>query len=232
MSSGKWRLGLTAVGVLGVGVTSWLSVRCSKKADQETEKKKKVLAYAPAIASGIITAGSIIAAHRISSKEIVALTATCGYLASYRDKLEKGLKERFGDAVLNDVRQDARLEMSEEHHRGPSIESSGHGDVHFVEYYLGREFYCSIEHVEWAEKELNRMFHEGKYVCMNDFYELIGIRKSRAGWEFGWPANDDYCDYNLDTPIQFDNILGEDTDGSLLYMIDIRTAPLDCWMEV
>ncbi len=231
MSSGKWRLGLTAVGVIGVGVTSWLSVRCSRKADQETEKKRKVLAYAPAIASGVITVGSIIASHKISSKEIIALTATCGYLASYRDKLEKGIKERYGDATLNDIRQDARFEMKEEHHKSPSIEVSGHGDVHFVEHYLGREFYCSLEHVEWAEKELNRRFHSGKYVCMNDFYGLLGISKSRAGWEFGWPASSNYYDYDLETPIQFDNILGEDEDGSLLYMIDIRTTPFMGWME-
>ena len=240
MGGNKWTLGLTIVGVAGVGLTSYLSVKCSKKADQETETKRKVLAYVPAIASGIITCGSIVASHHISTKEIVALTATCGYLASYRDKIENKVKERFGEDTLHDLRQQTAIEMTkekkfpanEEHHRAISIEDSGHGNVHFVEYYLGREFYSSLEAVEKAEKELNYRFHNGQYVCMNDFYELLGIRKSRAGWEFGWPANDDYIDYNLENPIQFENILGEDEDGSLLYMIDIRTSPLDCYLEV
>lgn len=240
MGGNKWALGLTIAGVAGVGLTSWLSVKCSKKAEQETETKKKVLAYAPAIASGVITCGSIIASHRISAKEIVALTATCGYLAAYRDRIEDKVRDRFGGTALNEIRQETAIELSkekkfpqiEEHHKRVSIEDSGHGNVHFVEYYLGREFYSSLEAVEKAEKELNYRFHNGQSVCMNDFYELLGIRKSRAGWEFGWPANDDYMDYNLETPIQFENILGEDEDGSLLYMIDIRTSPLDCWMEV
>jgi len=238
MKGNKWSLVLSLLGVAGVGVTSWLSVRCSKKAEKETEKKKKIIAYVPAIASGIITSGSILLSHHISRKEIVALTATCGYLAANRDKIEQKVREEFGEEKLKEFKKEVTEDISKERqqedkfYQDVTIEDSGYGHVHFVEYYLGREFYCSYERVEWAEKELNRRFHNGEYVCMNDFYELVNIRKTKAGWEFGWPASKDFYDYDIDTPIIFDNILGEDEYGEELWMIDIRTSPMDCWMEV
>lgn len=236
---------LTATGVLGVGATSWLAVRCSKKADTKETKKEKILAYAPAIACGIGTAGCIVGSHTLSRKEIAALTATCTYLTANRDRIEKKIQERLGDEALEDVRQEVAKEELQEAKKtegkkenkktGQTIEETGYGNELFLDLYLGRKFRSSLDRVEWAMKQLNNDFHNGNYVCMNDLYAYLGIAPTRAGDQFGWPASEDYYDYNLETPIEYDIVDCEDENTKeKMYAIDIRYGfrPCEFWMEV
>ena len=240
---------LSLIGVGGVAATSFLSVKCSKKADTKETKKDKVIAYAPAIISGVVTSGCILGSHHISAKEIAALTASCTYLAANRDKIERKVQEKFGREGLLDIKKEVAKEETtntkalattetrkpKDHFKeGQTIESTGHGNTLFVDLYLGRKFRSSLQHVEWAERQMNNEFHDGKYVSMNDFYGYLGIDKTYAGEEFGWPANDDYYDYHLDEPIHFENIKGEDDDGELMYVIDIGygSYPMAGWNEV
>ena len=98
----RWvRLGLSLVGVAGVGVTSVLSVKCHEKAKDKTEKKEKLAAYIPAIASGVLTSACILGSHKLSSKQIAALTASCGYLAANRKKFEEVVQKNFGKEKAN-----------------------------------------------------------------------------------------------------------------------------------
>lgn len=222
---------LSIMGVLGVGTTSYLSVRCSKKADTKETKKEKIIAYAPAIISGVVTSGCIIGSHHVSSKEIAALTASCGYLAANRDKIEKAVKEKFGDEKAKEIHQEAAVKAMTTH-KNDYIEVTGYGDTLFGEYYFGRKFFCSLERVEWAEKQMNYRFHNGEYVSMNDFYEMLNLEQTRAGSEFGWPANEDFYDYNMETPIEFEHVYGEDENGNPMIMIDIRTSPMEGFYEL
>lgn len=240
---------LSLIGVGGVAATSFLSVKCSKKAETKETKKEKLIAYAPAIACGVVTSGCIVGSHHISAKEIAALTAGCGYLAANREKFEKKIQEKFGKEELLNLKKevakndDLPVKVIDTKNgkkiRGDSmhqtVEETGHGDTLFVELYLGRKFRSSLQHVEWAQKQINNDFHEGKYVSLNDFYGYLGIEKTYAGEEFGWPANDDFYDYiSLDEPIHFENIKGEDDNGELMYVIDIGygSYPMVGWNEV
>lgn len=225
----KLSLVLTILGCFGVGSTAAIAVKCSKKADQTDDKKEKAKAYIPAVVSGVVTMGCIAGSHCVSRKEILALTATCGYFAAKNARIEEEVEKKISPEELEEMKKRIAKEKLE---RDIEIEESGYGKVHFVEYFLGREFWCSLERVEWAEQELNKRFHNGEYVCMNDFYKLLGIHGSQAGYWFGWPATKDFCDLDLETPIPFENILGEDEYGNLMYMIDIRTKPVNYWMEV
>ena len=231
---------LTTVGSIGVGITSWLAVRCSKKAETKETTKEKIIAYAPAIARGVGTVGCIVGSHHISAKEIAALTATCTYLTANRAKIEKTIKEKFGDDALTQVNNEVAQETLKNESKktikkeGQTVEETGYGNLLFVDMYLGRKFRSSLEHVEKAEHLLNNEFHNGNYVCMNDFYRYLGIEPSIAGDKFGWPADEDYYDYNLETPIEFDNIKSEDEDGELMYAIYINygSEPCDYWLEI
>lgn len=231
--SKRWiTLGLSLLGVAGVGVTSVVSIKCHDKVKDETDKRKKIIGYAPAIVSGVATGTCILASHYISAKEIAALGASCAYLAKNRDKIEAKIREKFGDEALNDIRKECVAESSEEDKKTDSKEiipvSKYGGTQKFVDFYLGREFYSTLEQVEHAERELNWMFHNGMDVCMNDFYRLLGIKPMDAGEEFGWPANEDYYPYELEEPIAFEHVLVEE-DGEPVYLIDIRTKPMNCW---
>ena len=235
---------LSLIGVGGVGITSWISVKCSKKAEKKETKKEKVLAYLPAIISGVGTSACILGSHHISRKEIAALTASCTYLAANRDKIETKIKEKFGEDKLSEIKQEAATEqVREENHvekklngktGRQTIEETGYGDTLFLDLYLGRKFRSSLDHVIKAEKNLNYEFHSGRSVCMNDFYAYLGIDPTRAGDQFGWPYDEDYIDPDLETPIEFDNIKTEDENGELMYIIDFKYGyqPMDYWMEI
>lgn len=226
-------LALSIAGVAGVGLTSWLSVRCSKKAEGETDKKKKILAYAPAVISGVGTSACILGSHHVSRKEIAALATSCTYLAANREKIESKIKNKFGMEKLEEVKKEVTAEPVLI--KGQTIEETGHGDTLFLDLYLGRKFRSSLQHVEWAEKQINYEYHQGNYVCMNDFYDYLGIERTIAGEQFGWPASEEYgFDPDLETPIKFENIKGEDENGELMYGIDISygSYPCDWWKEV
>ena len=196
----KWvRLGMSLVGVAGVGITSVLSVKCHDKAKDKKEKKEKLIAYAPAIASGVLTSACILGSHHLSSKQIAALTASCGYLAANRDKLEKKIKEKFGEDRLREIKTDVSVDTVREGKskevittdtkktlpRKSSVEWTGNGPLKCFEGYSGRYFYSTLEKVKEAEQKLNNRLHDGEYVCLNDFYELLGMAKTHFGNTFG-----------------------------------------------
>lgn len=224
-------LAMTILGVIGVGTTSILSVKCSKKAEQKETKKEKIIAYAPAIASGALTVGCIVGSHHVSRREIAALTASCGYLAANRDKIERKIKKEFGEGKAKEIRQEAAREAVMQQ-QGDYIEVTGYGNMLFCEYQFGRKFYCSLERVEWAEKQINHRFHSGEYVSMNDFYELLNLEKCKAGEDFGWPAEDSCYDYSLESPIEFNNIPGYDENENPIMMIDIATRPIEFYYDL
>ncbi len=229
-------LTLSLLGVVGVGGTAVVAIKCHDKVKDEPDKKKKLLGYAPAIATGVATGACIMGSHYISAKEIAALTASCAYLASNRDKILTQVREKYGDDAVQEIQKEVaaeKVEAKPESKCNDIIQTSKHGGrVKFVEFYLGREFYSTLEQVEQAERDLNWTFHNGEYVCMNDFYRLLGLTYTRAGDDFGWPANEDYYSYELNDPIIFENILAEDENGEPFYIIDIRTFPIECRQEV
>lgn len=224
---------LTCLGIVGVGATSVTAVKCSKKADEETEKGKKILAYAPAIGCGIVTGACIAGSHHVSGKEIAGLTAALGYVTANRNKIEKVVKEKFGDKQLSEIKKKAIVEQRKDRAESggkPLVEDTGFGNIHFVDLFLGREFRCSKERVEWAIKQLNWKYHCGELVTMNTFYHLLGLPTySRAGERFGWDLNSIPNSYKLDQAIDIVMTLGEDENGNEMYVLDIRTEPCDYW---
>lgn len=234
----RWiTLGLSLLGVGGVGLTSWLSIRCHEKAKTKDDKKEKLITYAPAIVSGLGTSACILGSHHISNKEIAALTASCAYLASNREKILNKVQQKLGKEETKKISQDTAIEISKERNTPIVIEDTGHGRVHFIEDMFGREFYCSLEHVEWAEKMLNHMYTHEERTNYNTFYELLGLKKTRAGWTHGWPREDIYSDdsfgYSTDTPILFENYKAQDENGEPMYVICVRmTPPVEGYLEM
>lgn len=227
----RWiRLGLSAVGCVGVGVTSWLSIKCHEKAKFAQDKKSKMYCFAPAIASGIFTVGCILGSNHLSNKEIATLTASCGYLAANRKQIMKRVRAELGEEKAKEISAEAAIKAADEAIKTkPVVEHTGYGSVRFVEDMFGREFYCSLEHVEWAEDQLNYRYTHEEHVNYNTFYELLGLSKTRAGWEHGWPEEDIYNDdafgYSIDKPILFENQKVEDENGNVCYVICVRMTP-------
>ena len=172
------RLALSWLGVAGVGITSWLSVKCSKKAEQETDPKKKVIAYAPAIISGVATSFCILKPAYMADKEIAALAAGCAYMAQKKNKIAlPDTKEAEKSAKTTDI---APWE-------GHCVEWTGKGTTLCFDEFSGRMFYSCEDAIDKAVDELNDRYVEGEFLTLNDLYHYLGISRTDFGEGYGWP---------------------------------------------
>ena len=247
------RIIFTTVACAGVVATGVASANGATKAEKlkaglkEPSKKDLVKLYFKSYwLAGLLGAGtvaSIIASHKLSSKQIAALTATATFLTYNRDSLEHKLKEAVGEEKLQEIKH-----TIQEHYAGNkfcgqfenniSIEQSKYGgDTLFLDGYSGRFFCCTLKKVEEAEQELNRMFTEDKQsICMNHFYKLLGINTTQFGSQYGWTANPDW--YDMSKGIVFNNWFlsdGTKTHDEPLYIIeflDRDSYPMEYWKEL
>lgn len=214
------RNSLSLLGVLGIGLTSWASVKCSRKADRESDRKGKLKAYVPAIVSGVLTSACVLAANRLSSREIAALAAGCAYMANR----EKSRAIQSGKSTPSLPSRDETIAPWE----GPSIEWTGNGTLLCFEAYSGRLFYSSREAVERAILNLNEYYRQRGRASLNTFYSLLRIRTTTFGAETGWIAD-------VDSPepedLEIVTIDGNGRNGENMLIIDIKTDPEDYWEE-
>lgn len=217
---------LSWIAVGGVGLTGVLSALGANKAAKKKTVKEKVICYMPAAVAGIGTAACIITGNGISTKEIVTLTATAGYLASNRDRLERAIRENSDDELAEELIQEARNEAPK---AKITIEETGHGNEVFFDAYSGRIFKSSIRKVEEAQRKLQEMHDNGTYLALNDYYELLGIQATEFGCRFGWPPEDTgWCD----GPLKFRNVEAVESRDGFDWIIETWNYPTEVWLEV
>ena len=224
----KWvRLGLSIVGVAGVGVTSILSVKCHDKAKDKKEKKEKLIAYAPAIASGVLTSACILGSHKLSSKQIATLTASCGYLAANRKKLEEVVQKNFGKEKMKEIQKEAAVEtMCTETYGTHKLhyERTGHGNQKFYFYDQDRGFISSMPAVIDADRKFNHDISHGLIPTWNDYFKYLGIRPSKDGEELVIPADYVPNHSNIEVPVLFEYVVSENDAGEEVIMIFVDTT--------
>lgn len=230
---------LTVAGCVGVVVTTIVAWKQGPKIekifrDENLSKKEKAVKLvkeaAPLAVSEVATIGCIIFSHRVSAKEIAALGAALSYVTANRDIWVKKIKEKLPKEEFEELSKEVSEETVKVMHYdgGPSIEDTGWGQVLCLEGYSGRLFWSSYTAVENAIKDFNTKFQTDKYVCLNDFYELLGIEKTHFGHQFGWVNNPDYYDNEIDIQAE---IVPDPRYGEIV-AIDIYTYPMECWQEI
>lgn len=166
--------------------------------------------------SALCTILFILASHKLSAKEIAALTATCGYLATNRDKLETEIRKLpGGEEALKAVKAEMAAKKAEEAAdkeepkkiwRYQCVEDTGNGDLLCLEGWSGRLFRSSLDAVEQAQARFNDYRDESfdiqapsgdiesfpAALSMNELFDEYGMERTQLGHEFGWPADDDY----------------------------------------
>ena len=228
----RWvRLGLSLVGVAGVGVTSVLSVKCHEKAKDKTEKKEKLAAYIPAIASGVLTSACILGSHKLSSKQIAALTASCGYLAANRKKFEEVVQKNFGKEKANEMRKVAATEAMKEENSfsdNACYEHTGRGRQKFLFFDQDRYFISDMPSVIDADRKFNHDISMGLVPAWNDYFKYLHIHSSKDGEELVIPANYVPNHSDLESPVKFDYVSSENNAGEevILIFVDTIETPL------
>ena len=225
------RLGLSLLGVGGVGVTSYLSIKSYEKCKDipKENKKDRFIAWLPAIFSGVATSGCILGSYGISDREIVALASGCGYLAAKNEKIQQVVRKTFGDEKYKEIKQETEKELAKEGKIPKSpVEETGYGNEIFIDPLFERKFKCSRERIEWGFKMANDMLRHGDTVNANTLFELWGLKKIRLGYEYGFPnreIEEETFGYSLDEMIHYDLLDGLDEDDNEVTWIEMRTTP-------
>lgn len=202
---------LTALAVVGLGGTAYLSSKAGYKAGvqvvsefsnrvENAEADEEVLPlsakeivqetwkfYIPVAVVGTATAIAIIGSNRISAKQQVALISAAAIseraLSEYQQKLVETTSKSKERKIRDDIAQDQVNEKQEELNK---LTLQKDGDVLVIEMHTRQTFVSNAEKIHRAENDANRIsIHEG-YISLNTFLEKLGLPTSDAGEVVGW----------------------------------------------
>lgn len=233
---------LSCVGAAGVIVTAVSAATAVPKAIALIEEKKQekggeltkcekavtaMPAYFSAAIIGSISIVCIISANILNTQKQSALIG--GYMALHNayDRYKNKVVEIYGEEAHKDIlRKIAAEKSSGEPIYAPTLASNCCLDFEdteeerlFYDSFSERYFQSTFSKVLQAEYHLNRNFAIGGEVCLNDFYDFLGILHSDGGYETGWSC------YDGINWIDFDHSKTVLEDGLECYIIEMPFEP-------
>ena len=183
---------------------------------------KVIKLYAPAVAVGTLSIGSIVASHGIMSKRNAAISAAYAVVNSGFKDYRKRVKERFGDRVdyelKNNITQE-EIKTVETDEKGNTKEVTKKVDVVTTqddyEYSTYARCFCELNDYWKDDANYNLMFLNAQqayandklkrngWVCLNEVYEMLGFEKTKEGQAVGWiydkenPVGDNFIDFGI-----------------------------------
>ena len=118
-------------------------------------------------------------------KQIALMSGTIGYLAANRDKAEQFIAANGAPEVV-EAYDEVKNSPVEKVSKSLPIEETGNGDILFREMYTGRWFHSNVDAVEQAIVRFKDRFDNGNTLCMNDFYQELGLLGTTHGCTIGW----------------------------------------------
>ena len=163
--------------------------------------------------SALCTILFILASHKLSAKEIAALTATCGYLATNRDKLETEIKKLpGGEEALKAVKKEVVAKRTKDildeengHKKGDfwrhqSVEWTGNGDLLCYDHFTGRYFRSNEDAVregislwnddreyEFEDRSGDIRYEYDDESDINDLYSYLNLERSQLNSMYHFP---------------------------------------------
>ena len=235
--------------IVGVVSTAVLTAKSTPKAEEilkDLKKenpdattldvaKKMVPAYLPAIASGTVTIGCIIATTVLNKKNQISLASAYGILnhnyQRYRDSVKKLFGEDADQKVVDSIIKEECKEIELSSTTGWGTDTLDF-DVDeekrlFYDSYSERYFESTVGRVLQAEYHLNRNYIFGSGACLNEFYEFLGLEPIPTGDQLGWDFEGglQWVDFNHRTVIL-------EEDGNLeCLVIDFVFDPWPAWWK-
>lgn len=227
----KVSIALTVLGVIGVGVTAYLSAKGAKK------KEPSIKNYIPAIVSGTVTAGCIVGAQALSIKEIAAITAAGSAIAVKYEDLKNYISKEYPNeykAIMGHVDKEAAKRAIE---KSPHKEESYDGRQRYYFPLSDQIVYMKPEDwgsVQWymssilgteMEVHLNDILD---FINFNLGYKDVHICDKDYVWEFGEDTVgiDDFP--RIDTE-DFDDVLDDDGEVVVCKIVRASIEPRYIW---
>lgn len=175
--------------------------------------------YAPAVAVGALSITSILAAHNILNKRVVASAAAYAIVDRNFKDYRGRVVERFGEALDRELRYNIKSQEVDE------IVVDDEGNETIVKKTVQTAFIneesdyarffdetCAgwdknpefnLTFLKNQQRFANEKLKAQGYLFLNDVYESLGIRKTQAGQCVGWiyddknPVGDNYVDFGI-----------------------------------
>lgn len=211
---------LTALGICGVIVTSYLTAKASFKAAEVINKEQWELDsfekshpldlkektklvwknYIPPVVSGAVTIGCILGVNKSNGNKTAAAVAAYSLTEKAFGEYRKKVIDEIGDRKEEKIRD----EIAQEHvSKIPSREvvvTTVSGHVLCCELYTGRYFRSDMETLRKAQNDLNVMVNNQIYVSLDEFYDLVGLQPTSNSDQLGWNS-DKLMELNFSTVI-------------------------------
>ena len=172
--------------------------------------------YAPAVLVSSASLASIIWSHRILSKRNLALASAYTAIDRSYKEYRKRVKERFGEEVDKELKYGIKKEevTTIDENGKETTETVGFVDPEGVQYSDYARFFDETN-VNWQrdaeynlfflkqqESVANDMLRTHGFLYLNEVYDMLGFRKTRAGQEVGWVCDeklgkDCYVDFGI-----------------------------------
>ena len=226
---------LTALSVVGVGATSYLTAKAAPKAEklvnaidldvpEKKEENKKLILdtaklYLPPVIAGTLTVAAIITSNHISCKRLKSTMKSYCALRHNFNEYKLAALSGLGTDAYNKIQQ----KYSEKLIDKENVIFKNENEQIFFDEYSTRTFVSTLDDVIASQYALNRIFILRGYATLNDYYELLGLDKVDDGDILCWSL-DAGVDYGYEW-IDFCNQKHEDEDKCVWYSISMPFEP-------
>ena len=234
---------LTGLGAAGVLATAIATAKETPKAlsllEDAKEKKGEKLtkwekikiaapAYIPAIITGASTVACIFGSNIISKRQQATLMSAYALLDNSYKEYKKKVNELYGEKVDKRVRE----EIAKNKYVGDGSLSDNNKEL-FFDFYSGRYFESTKEAVMWAQYETNRALIVNGAVCLNEYYDFLGLETKPEYELLGWSCRQ-IEEMHCHTWIELDyeeTAIDEETEYSEGLVCTIIHMPLESFMN-
>lgn len=193
---------LTAIGVVGVAATTYLTGQATWRAAEVLEEKHRAglpnikhmpvkdmakdtwKLYVPAAATGVMTVVCIVAANRVQARRMAALAAAYGILSGDFDEFRDKAAEKLGLKKTDEI--DSALVKGKMGKNPPPVTPLDGSKSWFCDFSTMGYFPSTQETIKAGQNEINYRINNGDSPSLNDFYGTIGRPTTHVGDQLGW----------------------------------------------
>lgn len=200
---------MTVIASGGVIVTTVLAVKATPKAiklleEAEYEKgepltviEKIKYGWEPYVYCGlscIATIGCIVSVQYLNHKQQISLVSAYSILENSFTQYRDNIKQLCGNDVDLLAREEiVRAKYDPDELMAPETDE----DLLFFDYQGARFFWSSLYNVIRAEHQALETLNTRGYMCLNEYYDYLGIPRIDFGYQLGW-SDIESCDpYNV-----------------------------------
>lgn len=193
---------LTGAGLVTMGIGCYLFVKETPKVELLKEELYRahrddpplyekifvvIRGYAPAFGMIFLSGTCFVSASYYNQARIDSLIVAYGALSHKFSQYRAKLTEEEDAEIIAELDSDLAWTKAELQKSQEKIKEL-QGDVQFWEPFYGDFFWMKKEDLIMAIFKLNQKFSTDGYICLNDFYDLVGLEDTNLGMALGWSA--------------------------------------------